>query len=321
MGSIRGFCLFVFLLVIFPLNSVQVFAQNSNTSPPGALSLGAEISRLESFVATPGASPGQRYDAYMNLQRLYQLSGNPEAALKACGGALAAAPGDGRALLEQARLLLSLGEYERAAAALNAISGTGQGDGLFLQARYLGALLEAFRSGNTQPLALLVADPAFAGYLGGIYYALWKLTGLSSWKTRLTAEFPQSPEAKIAAAPGAVDSAPTPFWLLFPGRDSITLSPGVLSPAPSLAPSSSLSAPLPDPSGQAGLLQTGLFSREENAKAMADRLKKAGFVPQILKRQVNGSDYWSVTVSGGKDMNAAIAKLKDAGFESFPVKP
>ena len=330
MGSIRGSLFLVFLFILFPL-----FAQNgtSESVPLNTVTLASEISRLEKIASGSGqASSPDRYSAAMALVRLYRLSGDSEAALKAGEGALKALPGDGRALLEQARLLLSLGEYDKANAALTTLLSSGQEQGLLIQGRYLGALLTAFRSGNTQPLAALASDPDYAEYLGGIYYTLWKLSSLSSWKTRLTTELPRSPEAKIAAASQVVDSAPTPLWLLFPGRDSITLSgTGISSPiqvavsppAPSRPPpqTESRTALSNGNAAQPAVLQTGLFSREENARAMAERLNKAGFTPQVSARKVNGKDYWAVTVNGGKDTNTTIKKLKDSGFEAFPVKP
>jgi hypothetical protein len=52
---------------------------------------------------------------------------------------------------------------------------------------------------------------------------------------------------------------------------------------------------------------------------MAERLSKAGFSPQIVRRQVSNDQYWAVTVPGASDINKTIMELKNAGFESFPV--
>ena len=313
MGSIRGLLSLFFLFLLFP-----IYAQNGTSkSDPAAVSLASEISRLEKIVSASGsgqtiASSMEQYDAYMNLIRLYQLSGNPEAALKACDGALAVSPGDGRALLLRARFLLFMGEFEKADMALKTLPATGQNKDLMIQAQYLAALLEAFRSGATQPLAVLAGNPDFAGNLGAIYYTLWKLTGLSSWKSRLTTEIPQSPEAKIAAASAAVNPMPTPLWLFFPGRDSVVLTGEVQPSTPAAQPSKA--------ADQSNVLQTGLFGREANARAMADRLKKAGFEPVVVRKPLNGADFWTVCVPYTNDMNVVIQKLKNAGFESFPVK-
>jgi tetratricopeptide (TPR) repeat protein len=289
-------------LGVFP----PLFAQNAGSGP---VSLGVEIARLERLASGSGR---ERYDACMLLARLYKLSGNSEEALKACEGALAVSPGDGRAILEQCRLLVSMGEYEKADAALRSLPGSitqplnAGGRELFTQARYLAAQIAAFRSGNTQPLSALAEDPEFAEYRSGIYYTLWKLTDQASYKTLLSAQFPQSPEAGIAS--GTVAFAPNPLWLLFPGRDSIVPS------APQPAVPAQSTAPVPS-----RVLQTGLFSREANANSQAEALRRAGFEPRINPRRVNNNDYWAVTVPGGRDINAEIRKLKDAGFDSFPV--
>jgi len=321
MGSIRRIfpALFAFF-ILFPL-----YAQNTQT-PPSSAALAAEISRLEKLTLGPagsaqaGAALKERYNAFLNLVRLHRLSGNSEAALKTCADALAVFPGEGRLLLEQGRLLLSQGEYEKAGEVIKVFLRSGLDNELVLQGRYLDAQIIAFRSGDTQALALLADDPDFAEYHSGICYTLWKLTGLSSWKTRLTAEFPRSPEAKIAASAAGVDSAPTPLWLLFPGRESITLAPAASSPETQVPPAVPAAQPASGQSQDSVLLQCGLFGREDNAKAMSESLKKAGFQPQVSMRNVNGNDRWAVTVPGGKDMNATIKLLKDAGFESFPVR-
>jgi hypothetical protein len=174
--------------------------------------------------------------------------------------------------------------------------------------------------------------------------------GAEGWKVRLLAEFPQSPEGCIAAAENAaapVSARPSPMWLLLPGRGGFTFAPdgGSSAAAPSDsaarpssarnspggpdAPSSSAaSSPPAAPSpgsraetaapGGALFLQTGLFSGEANARAQSDRLRSAGFAPAIIRRTVNGAEYWAVTVPPGADVNRTILELKNAGFESFP---
>ena len=291
----------------------------------------------------------EQYNALIYLARLQRLSGNPDAAIRTCDGALAVFPGDGRLLLEQGRLLVSVGEYERAGSALSFLLANSRDGELLAQGRCLAALLDAFKSANPLLLAALANEAEYLQYRSAIYFTLWKTTGLSSWLARLNAEFPQSPEAKMAQGATAgnasrVETAPTPLWLLYPGRSSISLSaPLPPAPAPSapaalntvppsstpraVIPASSIIPSIPDGSRPPAIsaspgraLQTGYFSREENARALAENIKKAGFEPQIVRRQVNGNDRWTVYVPCGADENATIKKLKDAGFESFPVK-
>jgi cell division septation protein DedD len=67
------------------------------------------------------------------------------------------------------------------------------------------------------------------------------------------------------------------------------------------------------------VLQTGLFSKEENAQEQADRLKVAGFEGIIKERDVKGTTYWAVNVVPGSDINRTILQLHEKGFDSFPV--
>jgi tetratricopeptide (TPR) repeat protein len=300
MNQKASFGLLISLLFQFPL-----FAQS-------AVPLALEFSRLERL--STSASPREQYDAYMSLAQLHRLSGDPEAALKACEGALALFPLDGKALLEQARLLISLGEYEKASAAAAGLLIPEQDKEFFLAGRYLGAQAEAFLSGNVQALAALANEPDFYEYLGAICYTIWRLLDLSSYRDYLTSELPLSPEAGIAG--GKVLPAATPLWLLFPGRESITLSPGQVVPAAPAAQSQVPQAPVSHTSA----LQTNIYSRLENAQAHAEDLRKAGFAPEILQRHVNGNTYWAVVIPYGDDMGSMIRRLSDAGFESFPIE-
>ena len=295
----------VFLAVIlFFFAGFTLFAQS-------AVPLASELYRLERL--SVGGAARERYDAYMGLVQLHRLSGNPEAALKAAEGALALFPRDGKALLEQTRLLISLGDFERASEAAAGLLRPEQEKEFYVAGRYLGALAEAFRSGNVQALAALAGEPDFSGYLGAIYYTIWRLSDLSSYRSRLTSEAPLSPEAGIAG--GKVLPAATPLWLLYPGRGSIALSPNQAVPVAPAAPTPVPQTPVPYTS----VLQTGLFSRPENAQTQAESLKKAGFSPEIFQRQVNGVNYWAVCVPYGNDMGSMITRLKDSGFDSFPI--
>jgi hypothetical protein len=67
-------------------------------------------------------------------------------------------------------------------------------------------------------------------------------------------------------------------------------------------------------------LQTGVFSREANARTQAENLRKAGFTASITRKMVNGTEHWAVTVPAGQDTNRTIQELKRAGFDSFPVR-
>ncbi|MCL2128236.1 MAG: SPOR domain-containing protein, partial [Treponema sp.] len=68
------------------------------------------------------------------------------------------------------------------------------------------------------------------------------------------------------------------------------------------------------------VLQTGVFSREANARSQAEALRKAGFSASVSPKAVNGAEHWAVTVPGGQDSAKTAQELKKAGFDSFPVR-
>jgi len=92
------------------------------------------------------------------------------------------------------------------------------------------------------------------------------------------------------------------------------------APAPKSAAVASQPPASQQSSSSSGKLQTGVFSRQENAQAQTDKLKGAGFSPTIEKRIVNNSEMWAVTVPAGNNQTQTVNALRAAGFDSFPVK-
>jgi hypothetical protein len=306
----KGLFFFCAAILMFP----SLYGQSG-----GGRNLGTELQNLEKNLEKQGISGAERQKALVQLARLHELSGNIEGAATAWTNAASAEQGkrNDTFFLNGASCLAALGEWEKAGAAVKTVLLSGGTGPDMLMARFLGAQIDAFHSADTSTLASLLNDPGFENRKAAIYYTLWQITGNGSWKTRLTAEYPQSPEARIAAAgTQTISAAPTALWLLFPGRDSIKLETAVQAPASSAAPAATPSTAV---SANTAILQTGLFSREENARAQAERLRSAGFSPSLNRRSVNGNEYWVVQVSAGQDMNNTILRLKDAGFESFPV--
>ncbi|MDR0878535.1 MAG: SPOR domain-containing protein [Treponema sp.] len=341
MGSIKlPFIKIFFACVLACLAAPCLFAQSQGTL------LGTEIQNLEKKLgkntnaagSAPVLSNTERHEALIRLASLLELSGNIEGAERTW--AEAAVSGDDLSLMRGAYCLAAMGEWEKADTAVRKALLSGRPGPALSMARFLGAVIEGRISSNTSALTALLTHPDFTEQRPAICYTLWKLTGAESWKTRLLEEFPRSPEGRIAAG-AAISAAPTAFWLLRPGREGFTLAPSqkpaqsAASPVSGSAAQAAGSAAAASPSAASSsstasktaaaesdtsaILQTGLFGREENAKAQADRLKAAGFSPLINIRKVNGSDYWVVGVSPGQNMNQMILRLKDAGFESFPV--
>ena len=299
MGLIRVI-LIIFLL--FSIGFSPIFAQT--------VSMSTEIFRLEQPF---NGTTAERYSRYMDLSTIYLLSGNVELALRACEGALAVFPNDFQALTQQTRFLIALGEYERATVVVNRLMNMDLNAEHLQDARLLDAQLKAFHHADFRSLSALADDNSFSRQRSAIYYTLWRLQGHSSWRNRLNLEFRQSPEARIASgADSGINFAPTPLWILFPGRHNVGLAPFNERPAPAASPT--IAPPISGP-----LLQAGLFGREENARSLSDNIRRAGFDVEIRQRLVNGNNFWVVVVYGGSDVNATIRRLREAGFESFPI--
>ena len=297
MGLIKTTRIFIITLFLFRI-AASLGAQS--------LFLAPEIEKLERLAQTSE----QRHETLLRLARLYQLSGNKEKALESWITAAYTEPGkrDDYALLEAAKLWISMGEYDRAGSDLRMIILTNQDEKIQHSALYLSAQLHVFRTGDGGPLSQFAEIPGYRGVQSRIFYTLWKITGETVWRTRLLNTFPRSPEAEIARGNTGIVAAITPQWLFFPPREN----PGPPSSVQNPSAQASVST--------APVLQTGLFRSEDYANAMASRLVNAGFMPEIIRRSVDGVSYWAVIVRPGPDVNQTISDLKDAGIDSFPVR-
>jgi hypothetical protein len=305
---------------------------------PQPVPLAAEMESLEKKLSDVKLPSAERKTALARRAALLELSGNFEGAAGAWKEAARA--GDAGALLREARCLAALGEFEKAQEELR----TSSPDSRPVEVRLLFSQLEALRTGRTGALETLLADPELSPYKPGIYYSIWKISGDPAVRNRLIGEFPRSPEARIAKDSGSgaqtppVGAAPSALWLLMGVRPQPELSgvPGRAAPAAQTDPAfgtAAVSGGVPPPASGAAaaretavpavsgpsMLQTGLFGREENARAMAERLRQAGFTPAIVRKTVNGRDHWAVGVAPGADSSRTMLLLKDRGFESFPV--
>jgi hypothetical protein len=342
MASTKPRFLCALLLLLFA--GVPVFSQDGAANPAP---LAEEIGNLERILGTSLSGP-ERRETYIKLARLRRLAGNVDAAARAWREAALADPAnrDDRCLLESSLCSLALGEFTAASdALLGVIAGGGSDDKAIRDAHYLKAQIELFGSGSAASLYALLPKPEYVEYRPAIYYTFWRLFGEEAYSAQLLTEFPGSPEALILqseasrslASPGAGSAAVTtadnfaagagkvsaqsrPLWFLYPGRGNVLIGPAIAAQPPAVPRQYELS-PAPAVSELPGprTLQTGLFSREENAHASAARLAARGFAATVSQKLVNGVVYWAVGVAPGEDPNRTIMRLKDAGFESFPV--
>ena len=349
----------VLIIFVCVFSLAQLPAQSNLGS-----SLEAEIQNIEKSINRQGITPAEKHDALVNLARLRQLSGDIEGAAKNWLEAAAAIPGqvDDEALLSCAFCLAAMGEWDRAATALEPIASK------LPRARFLDLSIKAIKTGDTSQLAAIVDHPNYYEVKTEILFVLWKVSRGSSaerWRQRLITEYPQTPEGQLASGLSAssISIRPSPFWLFAGGLDSLPLveskpagspaqsaaklpaqsapqsttstqpqrtAPTVTiaqaipedqtAPAPKSAASASQAQASQQSSSSSGKLQTGVFSRQENAQAQTDKLKGAGFSPTIERRIVNNSEMWAVTVPAGNNQAQTVNALRAAGFDSFPVK-
>jgi cell division septation protein DedD len=286
------------------------------------MSFASELRELETRIASGGLSGAALQTACEKLALLFQFSGNIEGAAVAWTRA-AEISGNAGDLLRAAQCFAALGEWDKAQEALRRLFVSRGDRAVQLRARYLDAQVNAFRSGGAgySMLASFLNDPDYAESKALTYYLLWKFSGSESYKDALIREFAASPEARIAS--GEVEPPASALWLLFPAalqapaqttataQTAAPTAAQTAAAAPAAAAQTTASAPL--------YLQTGLYSRRENAQAQAERLLSRGFSAALVEKTVNGNRCWSVTVPSGPDYNERILQLKDAGFESFPV--
>jgi cell division septation protein DedD len=311
--------------------------------------LETEIQNIERAAGRQGIGAQERHDALVRLARLRQLSGDIEGAARNWLEAAAAIPGtvDDDALLFCAYCLAAMGEWDRAATALDPLLSKSS------RARFLSVSINAVKTGNVSGLSAIADSGEYSGMKSEIYFMLWKTSSAQTaetWRRRLAAEFPQTPEGRLASSASAIIVKPSPFWLFLGGLDSlpllesdqaisrppsspaerttpVTTSPTAERPAPvtsspptvSQPPASQNAAQTPvaqTPAAQTARLQTGIFSRHDYAQAQITRLRQAGFSPSIEQR----GEMWAVTVPAGADQARSIRELREAGFDSFPAR-
>jgi tetratricopeptide (TPR) repeat protein len=332
----------VFLVLLITLACAfgqRIFAQTG-------VSLEVELKNIEASANKQGVSAQEKHDALVRLARLRQISGDIEGAARNWLEAAAAIPGkvDDDALLSCAYCLAAMGEWDRAITALEPLQAKSP------RARFLDTAVKAIKTGDTSVLSAIADNPEYSQLKAEILFVLWKTAkgdAPEKWRQRLIAEFPQTPEGRLAVnQSSSVVVRPSPFWLFAGGYDSLTVLASETpkeTPAAQVtadtqktpafqvgasqanvsqpsAPQTNIVQPVPQAASSTARLQTGIFSRQANAQEQITNLKRVGFSPSIEQRIVNGNEMWAVTVPIGTDQGRTIRELRSAGFESFPVK-
>ena len=284
------------------------------------------ISLLEEFV--PKVQDGAfRRPLLLRWAAVLELEGRWEEAAARYEDAAFASPGqkDTDSLLWAARAWLAAGETDKALSILR-ILGVAASDSA-VRARSLvlegWARLIAGEPSEARSLAgRLVSAPADRETRLATLTLLWAASEGSSREDaalKIKKEFPGTPESAMIES-GAVP--PAAHWLLTAAgggsRPAEAPTPGSTAAPSSVSPAASASV---QPSGSSGItaFQAGAFSEESNAAAMIRELRAKGFAASAEKRERAGKPLWVVLVPVGSDAQATLLRLKDAGYEAYPV--
>ncbi|MBN1243767.1 MAG: SPOR domain-containing protein [Spirochaetales bacterium] len=309
-----------------------------------ALDEAADVDELVALVDRfgPGlADHAARFEAWERAAATLELAGRYDEAAERYGKAAAAIAGktDAVALLASATCWLQAGECKRsmAMAELAALSSTDRD--LDWRADLVlawGSVCSGDASRARSFLSALTGRAGDPDRKAAVLLLSWALSegeARSSLAAELAASFPGSPEALVAAGV----NAPSPFWYLAFPRPATTgtgVGARVPAPAPSAGAGTSPTVATPEapaatsPSGGSveasgpRAYQIGLFSEKGNADRLASDLRKRGFEVALESRERPGSApalAVLVPVRAGTDPAALLLKLKDAGFEAWPI--
>jgi cell division septation protein DedD len=261
---------------------------------------------------------------------------------------------DAKLLLQASRSWLAVGEGEKAGelAALILLSAedTAAKPGARIVAAWSALLSGRMAEAIALAGAFLAENPALSAKPAALAlrrearFIRWAAASgaeRESLRAELEAEFPGSPEAMIAANAAGVELLPRPHWYLT--ALGLAPSPAIAvpaTPAPAAAPATSLpaaaapaaaapaSAGAAKPAGTPGAaapspealrFQVGAYASAENAERLRKELEGKGFTVVVEKRSGKGGSLLTVIVEGGADSDATRLKLKDSGYEAFPL--
>lgn len=286
----------------------------------GAFRTAADAAAIAGAAATAaGAGSAINADAFAESRELWLLKaarcrlalGETQAARElsafVVAGARAKPSLDRAALISSWAFLMEGMPREAFSLARDIAAGAKKGsadrrEALFLQ--WLAA------SAPASPMSMLVSDLPSPG-------------DPAVFKTALSAEYPDSAEAAVAAL--KVPQAPVP-WLalsIFPQPADTAgkpVAPGGSGKAGSGAVPGAGSAGGTAKEGRVTDLQAGWFSRKENAEGLTATLKAKGFKARVeAQKSAAGEDRWAVLVESEGDWSKMQARLKDAGYESYPT--
>jgi hypothetical protein len=290
----------------------------------------ADAARLYSDMATLAGSEEGRLKALRSAGELWLLLGDFSDASDAFEKV---ANGDEGLVLHAARLWLAAGENDRAGRLAALVLASSKDAERVDEARLVAAWAALFggspASARALASTLVPTQKATQRSTSSLtareaLFLLWAASPVADRDAAaksLVAAFPGSLEARAAAQDPLVSLRVLPHWyfgaadLSRPQVSPVTASAMSDTP-PSAAP---LADAAPSSPGKSQRFQIGIFSRKENADSLMAELRKKGFSPRLEERRVSGQGLLAVVVEGGAKESDLGARLKNAGYEAWPL--
>ena len=249
-------------------------------------------------------------------------------------------------LLDAVRVLLCGGSMDSARSLLSEIAAAlpvSDEDPYYRRAAVYDTwrLLAEDRADRAVPLiTAYTKKKTFSEYHPALLFTLWWVNDDEDAKQRLLKEYPSGMEA--AAVNGTVTVQPSTFWYLMP-RSGLAQEPaagstasktGTSSEATKTSGQSSAASKAEAASAQSSktaagsethtkpsYYQLGFYKTKKYAEALAADLQKKHFTP-IIKEETrpSGTVYFAVLVKENAAGDMGL-RLKDAGYEAFPIFP
>ncbi len=306
-----------------------------------ALELAGSVEDVEALLREflPSVRNGEsRRGLFLQWAGILELVGRWEEAAARYEEAAFAAPGqrDTRSLLSGVKAWLAAGEAEKAISILKVLGVASSDPHVRSEARVLegwARLLEGEGGLALQIAEMSVQEAQDEKALRTALVLLWASSEGARRKeaaARIRKEFPGSPEAAMAESG---EAPPYAHWLLTraSGSGRPPDAPKAGSPVPGKTPDAKTSEAAPvDVSGTGGATaqqsaqgisayQVGAFAEEANADSLFEELGRKGFYPRKSRRDRGGQAIWTVAVPAGDDSSETLLRLKDAGYEAYPL--
>lgn len=254
-----------------------------------------------------------------------------------------------------ARSFLACGDYDSAGMYLNKAPLNTASDPEIIARRRLfkvwTELCGATSVAETQPvissLKTYLSTDSMNPVKPSLLFTLWFLTGEERYADSLRSGYPESPEAGIVS--GTTQVMSMPFWYFVPRAvpegslpeenravaqtgSSASGSPessGTTAPAaagaqpagdaPAKTPAAQGAGAAPDPLPRGKRQQLGLFRDESNAAALISRLEKKGFNAYSYPDKRSSGTVYYVVVVDDDSAGSVGHRLRESGFECYPV--